>query len=90
MNTQSYQQRHAEAMLAPQGDDEATLVNLFRELTVLADRYQNDGFMVQAVENLASAIIVLLNGPLGRIDQSSLNKQVEDTVRRAGGNVDNL
>jgi hypothetical protein len=40
------------------------------------------------VEDLASCIIRLLDGPTGRIDQGAMDKQVRDEVRRAGGDDD--
>lgn len=82
--------RHAAALLLPNTPEERTISNLFHEMTVLADRYKDDYVMVTAVEQVGSAIITLLNGNVGRIDQSSMDKQVRDTVTRAGGNSDEL
>ena len=78
------------ALLAPVTPEEQTLSNLFTELTVIADRYKDDAVMVPAVEQLGTAIITLLNGDTGRIDQSYLDKQVADTVLRAGGDPNGL
>lgn len=78
------------ALLAPVTPEEQTLANLFTELTVIADRYHDDTVMVGAVEQLGSAIITLTNGEVGRIDPSYLNKQVHDTIMRAGGDPNGL
>ena len=80
--------RHAAALLLPQTPEERTISNLFHELTVLADRYKDDSVMIQAAEHVGSAIISLLNGDVGRLDQSSMDKQVRDTINRAGGDGD--
>ena len=88
--TNDYRQRHAAALLLPQTPEELTFSNLFHELTVLADRYKNDSVMLPAVEQVGSALITLLNGEVGRIDQSAMVKQIEDTVRRAGGDPNGL
>lgn len=90
MNTQSYKQRHAEAMLYPESPEEHTIVNLTRELAVIADRYSNDSVMIVAVEKLGSSIIRLLDGGVGRLDQSLADKQVRDIVARAGGDANEL
>jgi hypothetical protein len=89
-NMQSALTRHALAMLHPEGPHEQTLSHLFSELSRLSDRYKNDVVMVAAVEKLGSAIITLLNGEVGRIDQGALDKQVRDVVRGAGGDDNNL
>jgi len=85
MNTKT---RHAAALLLPQTPEERTISNLFHELTVLSDRYKNDSVMIQAAEHVGSAIIALLNGDVGRLDQASMDKQVRDTINRAGGDGD--
>jgi hypothetical protein len=77
--------RHAAALLLPNTPEERTISNLFHELTILADRYHDDSVMLPAVEHVGSAIITLLNGAVHRIDQGSMDKQVRDTVQRAGG-----
>jgi hypothetical protein len=82
--------RHAAALLLPNTPEERSISNLFSELTVLADRYKNDSVMLGAVESLGSAILRLLDGDVGRIDQSSMTKQVTDTVTRAGGDYNVL
>lgn len=82
--------RHAAALLLPSTPEERTISNLFHELTVLADRYKNDTVMLASVQHVGSAIIRLLDGNVGRIDQSSMTKQVSDTVNRAGGDSNEL
>lgn len=82
--------RHAAALLLPNTPEERTISNLFHELTVIADRHANDSVMLTAVEQLGSAIITLLNGAVHRIDQASMDKQVRDTVTRAGGDSSGL
>ncbi len=89
MSTES-KTRHAAALLLPSTPEEVTISNLFHELTVLADRYRDDTVMIGAAESVGSAIICLLNGDVGRIDQSSMDKQVRDTIQRAGGDSDGL
>jgi hypothetical protein len=87
MNTKT---RHAAALLLPNTPEERTISNLFSELTVVADRYSGDSVMIGAAEKIGSAIISLLNGEVGRIDQSSMDKQVRDTIERAGGDSNEL
>lgn len=82
--------RHAAALLLPNTPEERTISNLFHELTVLSDRYKDDSVMIEAVEQLGSVIITLMNGAVHRIDQGSMDKQVRDTVTRAGGDGDVL
>lgn len=86
----SVKTRHAAALLLPVTAEERTISNLFHELTVLADRYKDDSVMIRAAESVGSAIIHLLNGEVGRIDQSSMDKQVRDTIERAGGDPDEV
>lgn len=85
-----YKTRHASALLLPRTPEERTISNLFTELGVLADRYRNDSVMLRAVQHVGSAIIILLNGEIGGVDQASMDKQVRDTVTRAGGDADEL
>jgi hypothetical protein len=82
--------RHAKALLEPETPEERTFATLYTELTHLADRHHNDTVMLPAVEHLAACILQLLNGPVGRIDQGSMDKQVRDEVRRAGGDEQDL
>mgnify|MGYP006199427307 CR=1 FL=1 len=86
----SYKARHAAAMLEPEGPHERTLVNLYKELTVVADRYKDDQFMNDAITSIGHSIIVLLNGELGRIDQAAMDKMVRDVVERSGNDSSNL
>jgi hypothetical protein len=88
--TQSYLARHTEALLAPADEDERRIANLMQALASTADRFHGDQFMRPAIENIGSAILRLLNGPIGRLDQSSIDKSVRDTVQRAGGDSENL
>lgn len=85
-----YKTRHAAALLLPNTPEELTISNLFHEMTVLADRYKDDSVMLPAVVSVGSAILTLLNGEVGRIDQPSMDKQVHDTIERAGGDTDAL
>lgn len=81
----SYKQRHVEGLLQPASPEERTISNLLSELGRLADRYKDDSVMVSAVEQLGSAIIVLLNGEVGRLDQGSIDSKVRQIVESAGG-----
>jgi len=90
MAPQSYRDRHAQAMLHPETPEEQTLVVLYTELAKIGDRHKDDYVLVKAAEALGSAIIVLLNGDTGRIDQASLDKMVRDVVERAGGDSSEL
>ena len=82
--------RHAKALLDPESREERTFSILFTQLSELADRHRNDSVLITAVEHLGSAIIRLLDGPTGRIDQGAMDKQVRDVVRRAGGDEQEL
>lgn len=88
--TNSYMARHADALLNPVDRDEERMAKLMHVLADSADRFANDQYMLPAIENMASAALRLLNGPIGRLDQSSIDKSVRDIVQRAGGNSDNL
>lgn len=93
MNTRqpSFKERHTLAMLEPQGEHETTLATLFIQLTVLSDRYHHDTVMLPKVQALASCITGLAgDGETGRIDGPMLQKQVRDTIRRAGGDPNEL
>lgn len=88
--TESNIQRHAEAMLAPEGDEEITIVALFTALSRTADRTDlSPSSKRVALAALANIIIDLLQHERGRLDAHALDKQVRDTVRRAGGDLDN-
>ena len=82
--------QHAVAMLTPHTPEEHTLVNLFRELDAIGERYEGDAQMIPAVEHLGSAIIALFNQDTGRIEQSRLDAKVREIVQKAGGNAGNL
>lgn len=91
MATQSFKERHADAMLAPEGVDESILVDGFTLLTKAADRYKGDGVMIHAVEELGAVLVRFSgDGNNGRLDGGSYQKQVRDTVMRAGGNTDDI
>lgn len=83
---ESNMERHAAAMLHPEGEAEARIVALFIHLTQLADSPGPAEPRVEAVEHLARAIVALLDGDTGRLDPEALAKQVRDTVVRAGVN----
>lgn len=83
-------QQHAVAMLKPNTPEEHTLVNLFRELDALGERYRGDALAVPAIEHLGSAIIALFDYDTGRIEQSRLDQKVREIVQEAGGNAGNL
>lgn len=82
--------RHANALLMPATPEERTLSRLFVELGIIADRYKDDSVMLRAVESLGATLMRLLDGDTGRVDQSHLRKQIEDTITRAGGDLDAL
>jgi hypothetical protein len=82
--TDSMMEQHAAAMLRPEGEDEARIVDLFVHLTRLADSPGPAEPRKEAVEHLARAIVALLDGNTGRLDPEALAKQVRDTARRAG------
>lgn len=90
MATQTWKQRHADAMLSPMGEDEQLLVHMFQSLTRLTDQHPDDSQSKSAIEDLGSAIIQMLNFDTGRLDQGMLGQQVRDTVERAGGDPDEL
>lgn len=87
---QSFVERHIEGLMAPAGPEERSISTLLSELGRLADRLQGDAVMMPAVEHLGSAIIVLLDGGAGRLDQSSVDRKVREIVAKAGGNSDEL
>lgn len=80
-----YKERHRAAVANPQSPEERTIVVLMGELENLAARYPEDYVMVSAIEKLASAIIVLLNADLGRLDGGMVDAAVRKIVERAGG-----
>lgn len=86
----SHLMQHADAMLAPEPPVETSIVTLITELTRIADRFKDDGVMLDAVEKLASAIMALIEGGTGRFDKDAVIKQVKDVVRRAGGDTNGL
>jgi hypothetical protein len=82
--------QHADAMLAPEPPVETSIVTLITELTRIADRFKDDGVMLDAVEKLGAAITSLIEGGTGRFDKDAVIKQVKDIVRRAGGDTNGL
>lgn len=86
----SHLMQHADAMLAPEPPVETSIVTLITELTRIADRFKDDGVMLDAVEKLAGAIMSLIEGGVGRFDKDAVIKQVKDIVRRAGGDTNGL
>jgi hypothetical protein len=82
---ESNMERHADAMLHPQGEAETRIVTLFVQLAVLADsRTVPAEVKTDAVGHLARAVVALLDGDTGRLDPEALAKQVRDTALRAG------
>lgn len=86
----SHLMQHADAMLAPEPPIETSIATLVTELTRIADRFKDDGVMLDAVEKLAGAIMSLIEGGVGRFDKSAVIKQVKDIVSRAGGDTNGL
>lgn len=82
--------QHADAMLAPEPPVETSIVTLITELTRIADRFKDDGVMLDAVEKLGAAITSLIEGGTGRFDRDAVIKQVKDIVKRAGGDTNGL
>lgn len=82
---ESNMERHAAAMLHPEGENEFFIVGLFVLLTQLADTTAWESEQkIEAVEHLARTIVALLDGNTGRLDPEALAKQVRDTALRAG------
>lgn len=75
---------HFDAMLRPEGHEEQTLVSLYKHLDSLCQRYRGDKVMEDSILSLARTIIGLFDAGMGRLDQSSLDKKVRDTVQEAG------
>jgi hypothetical protein len=91
MSAPSALMRHADAMLHPQGEAEETIASLVSHLARLGDRFAGDETGLDVVEKLGAAIISLLqNGDAGRFDKHSVDKQVRDIVKRAGGDSNGL
>lgn len=90
MSEPSFFERHTGALFAPATPEEHTISTLVSQLARLADRHRGDTVMMPAVEKLGSAIIVLLNGDVGKLDQSTLDRKVREIVTEAGGNGDEL
>ncbi len=86
----SHLMQHADAMLAPEPPVETSIATLVTELTRIADRFKDDGVMLDAVEKLGAAIMSLTEGGTGRLDKDAITKQVKDIVRRAGGDTHGL
>lgn len=82
--------RTSVALTKPGGPEERTIATLMNTCNALATRYRNDSVMVQAVEHVGAAIIVLLNDDTGRIDQGIADQMVRDIVESAGGDPDAL
>lgn len=86
----THAERHAEAMLNPEGVHERCLVGLYTALIRMCDLHHQDTEVIPAIEALGRSIILLLNQPRGRLDGGFIDKAVRDAVRRAGGNSDEL
>lgn len=78
------------ALMVPETPEEKTIAHLMATLTDLAERHKDDTVLVQAVEHVGSAIIVLLNGEVGRLDQGIVDTKVRAVVEYAGGDHDSL
>lgn len=78
------------ALAVPEGPEERTISTLMDTLVELAEWHKDDTVLVQAVEHVGSAIIVLLNGEVGRLDQGIVDTKVRAIVEFAGGDPDGL
>lgn len=90
MSEPTFFERHSEGLLAPATPEEHTISTLLSQLARIADRYKGDAVMMPAVEKLGASIIVLLNGDVGRLDQSTTDRKVREIVTEAGGNGDDI
>lgn len=88
--SQTAMQLHMTAMLSPQGYEEQTIVSLYKHLDALCQRWKDDAEMEQPIISLASAIIGLFDMGTGRLDQTTLDKKVRDTVQEAGFDAGNI
>lgn len=88
--TKDYERRTYDALANPDTAEEQSISDLLRELDILARRNKDDYVLVKAVEHIGSAIIVLLDGPIGRLDQGTVDRMVRDTVKMAGGDSSEL
>ncbi len=88
--SQTAMQIHMTAMLRPEGYEEETLVSLYRHLDSLCQRYKDDKVMEDSIVSLARTIIGLFDVGTGRLDQTTLDKKVRDTVREAGFDAGNI
>jgi hypothetical protein len=84
MNVQTAMQLHMSAMLKPETDEERSLVSLYRMLDDLCQRYKGDPQVEVAVISVATGIIHMIDFGTGRIDPTTLEQKVRDTVQEAG------
>jgi len=84
MNVQTAMQLHMSAMLKPETDEERSLVSLYRMLDDLCQRYKDDPQVETAVIALATGIIHMIDLGTGRLDPTTLDKKVRETVQEAG------
>lgn len=78
------------ALMVPETPEEKSIADLMATMTTLAERHKDDSVLVSAVEHVGSAIIVLLNGEVGRLDQGIVDAKVRAVVEYAGGDPDGL
>jgi hypothetical protein len=78
---------HFDAMLRPEGFEEQTLVALYKQLDALCQRYKDDKVMEDSILSLARSIIGFFDVGTGRLDQTTLDQKVRDTVQEAGFNA---
>lgn len=85
-----YERRTQQALTAPETEEERSISRLLNEMRLLGERHKDDYVLVTAVEHIGSAIIVLLNGEVGRLEQGTVDKLVRDLVETAGGDSSEL
>lgn len=88
--SQTAMQLHMTAMLRPEGDEERTLVALYKALDALCQRHKDDKVMEESIVGLARSIIGLFDAGMGRLDQTTLDDKVRQTVQEAGFDAGNI
>lgn len=81
---QTAMQLHVDAMLHPETVEERTLVSVYRTLDDLCQRHREDKQVEPAVIAIATGIIRMIDLGTGRLDPTTLDKKVRETVREAG------
>lgn len=87
---QTAMQLHMSAMLKPETDEERRLVSLYRTLDDLCQRYRGDKQAELATQSIARSIIALFDYGTGRLDPTTLDKKVRETVQEAGFDASNI